>query len=131
LAVELREAVSNPDLASTDGLTGYIGDAPSCTAFQSWTPHEAHHLAYSMVLAGTGNVVVAVRVFDLYAAAVVVSREAGRYFRTSADLSKLRFLAIDSVSGKTVDTAFDEENRRMAIAMLTASRKLPPYPDPL
>ena len=93
LAVELREAICKDDLASTDGLAGYVGEAQPCTAFNFWTPHEAHHLAFASVVAR--DVIISVRIFDLYAAIVVVSREAGRYFRGAADSSKLRFLAID------------------------------------
>jgi hypothetical protein len=98
------------ELASTDRLAGYVGEAQPCTVFNFWIPHEAHHLAY--------------------AAALVVSRNPGRYIRTAADSSKLRFLAIDSVSGKTINTTYDAESRRIATAM-TAYQRLPPFPDPL
>jgi len=128
LAVELREAICNEDLASTDALAGYVGEAEPCTAFRFWTPHEAHHLAFASVVPNA--IVVAVRIFDVYAAAIAVSREPGRYVRSAADSSKLRFLAIDAVSGNTIDTTFDAESRRIAAAM-TAYRRLPPFPDPL
>ena len=128
LAVELREAICKEDLASTDELAGYVGEAEPCTAFRFWTPHEAHHLAFASIVANT--IVVAARVFDVYAGVIVVSREPSRYVRSAAASSKLRFLAIDSVSGNTIDTTFDAEIRRMAAAM-TAHRRLPPFPDPL
>jgi hypothetical protein len=128
LAVKLRKAIMDTDLASTDSLPGYVGEAEPCTAFQFWTPHEAHHLAYATFV--TNFVVIAVRVFDLYAAVITVTDEPRRYFRSAADTSKLRFLAIDSVSGKTINTTFDAESRRMAFAM-TANRRRPPFPDPL
>ena len=128
LAIELREAICKEDLASTDELVGYVGEAQPCTAFNFWTPHEAHHLAYSSVVADT--VVVAVRVFDIYAAAIVISREPGRYFQNPADTTKLRFLAIDSVSRKTINTTFDAESRRIC-ALMTAFQRVPPFFDPL
>jgi len=128
LAVELREAICKDDLASTDGLAGYIGEAQPCTAFNFWTPHEAHHLAFASVVAG--DVIISVRIFDLYAAIVVVSREASRYFQGAADSSKLRFLAIDSASGRTVDTTWDDETRRMA-TLMSAFQRVPPFLDPL
>jgi hypothetical protein len=128
LAIELREAICKEDLASTDKLAGYVGEAEPCAVFKFWTPHEAHHLAFASVVAN--SLVVAVRVFDLYAAAIVVSREPNRYVRSAADSSKLRFLAIDSVSGKTINTTYDAESRRVATAM-TTYRRLPPFPDPL
>jgi hypothetical protein len=36
-AAELRAAISKPDLASTDGVLGYVGDAQGCGAFNFWT----------------------------------------------------------------------------------------------
>jgi len=51
VAVELREAICNADLASTDTLGGYVGDAPECAVFSNWMPHPAHHLAYASVVA--------------------------------------------------------------------------------
>ncbi|MGI8570666.1 MAG: hypothetical protein ACR2KT_17270 [Methylocella sp.] len=73
---------------------------------------------------------ICVRIFDIYAAAVVVSHDPSRYVRGIIDQTKLRFLAIDSVSGRTINTTFDEESRRIAAAM-TTYRHPPPFPDPL
>jgi hypothetical protein len=115
-------------MASTDHLGGYVGTAPKCTAFRFWTPHEAHHLAYA---AGVLNqIIIAVRIFDIYAAAIPVSREPVRYFGNPADSTKLRFLAIDSVNRTTIDSTFAAERRRIA-TMMTARRRSPPFPDPL
>lgn len=132
LAAEMRAAICADDLASTDHLFGYVGDAANCTAFDFWTPHEAHHLAYASIVTmnDIANVVVCVRIFDLYAAAIVVSCDPNRYIRHHADRMKLRFLAIDSVSGQTIDTSFDGESRRLAEAM-TQHRRKPPFSDPL
>jgi HNH endonuclease len=125
-AAELRAAIIDPDLASTDGFAGYVGDAQTCAPFNDfWTPHEAHHLAYSSILGS--DVVIFVRVFDLYAAVMGVSKNAGRYFPSRA---KLRFLAIDSITGKTIDSTFADESHRLVMAM-TANRRKPPFPDPL
>lgn len=128
VAAELRAAVCSPELTSTDKIAGYVGPAEGCEAFKFWTPHEGHHLAYANVVAC--NVVISVRVFDIYSACIVVSREAGRYFRSRADGDKLRFLAIDAVSGKTIETSFRQETKRMAAAM-TACQRVPPFWDPL
>lgn len=128
LAIKIRDAINRQDPASTDDLTGCVGEAQACVAFQQWTPHEAHHLAFASVVAL--GVVISVRVFDIYAAAIIVSREPGRYFRSPADSTKLRFLAIDSVSGKTVDTSWDDEIRRMD-TLMRAFQRPPPFFDPL
>ncbi len=128
LAVELRVAICSPDLASTDKIAGYVGTAEDCDAFKVWTPHEGRHLAYANVVAG--NVMISVRIFDIYAASIVVSREASRYFQSPADAEELRFLAMDAVSGEKVETSFGQELRRIAAAM-TAFQRLPPFWDPL
>ncbi len=56
----------------------------------------------------------------------VVSQDAKRYIQTPADNRKLRFLAIDAVSGKTRESSFQEEIGRCA-----RTRRTPPYHDPL
>jgi hypothetical protein len=131
LAVELRTAICKSDIASTDGLPGYIGEASECEAFsKTWITHQAHHLAYSHVAAN--HVMIAVRIFDLYAACVPVSREATRYFGgPTADLTELRFLALDAVSGAKIETTLAEETHRMVTMMLASGTFLPPAPDPL
>jgi len=129
VAVELRTAICDPDIASTDSMVGYVGDAAGCDLFKFWVADESHHLAYGSVLPGMG-ITVCVRVFDLYAAGIVVSRDPGRYLTNGADQAKLRFFAIDAVNGHTIDTPFAEESRRLATAM-TAYGRPPPFPDPL
>ena len=130
LAIELRSAICDPDIASTDKVAGSVGVAENCDVFKNFSiPHEEHHLAYATILAGK-DVVICVRIFDIYAAAVVVSHDPSRYVSNVADLAKLRFLAIDSVIGRTINTTYDEESRRMAAAM-TTYRHLRPFPDPL
>jgi hypothetical protein len=131
LADELRKAICSPDLASMDSFAGYIGNAPDCKAFAPyWIPHPAHHLAYSQVK--ENHVMIAVRIFDLYAACVAVSRNATQYFGgPAAHPTELRFLALDAVSGKIVDTTFAEETHRMVTSMLASGTFPAPVPDPL
>jgi hypothetical protein len=129
LAVDLRTAILSADVGSTDDLAGYVGEAQGCTPLNNlWTPHKAHHLALASVVAN--QVVISARVFDIYAAGIVVSRDPGRYFSNRADAAKLRFLAIDSVSGKTLDSPFVDESRRLA-ELMSVCRRRPPFPDPL
>lgn len=129
LAAKLRAAVMSSDLDALDLYAGNIFDAKDCVAFSNyWTPHEGHHIAYSSVL--PGKIVVSVRLFDLYASVVVVSEEPSRYFQSQADMGKLKFLAIDSVSKKMIHTEFAEERHRLAM-MMTAERRKPPFADPL
>lgn len=128
LAVELRDAILNEDISSTDSLKGYVGVAESCPAFKFWTPHKAHHLAFSSVVPGA--VIVAARVFDIYAVVMPVSRDVSRYASTDADAMKVPFLVIDAATGRTIETTFDEEKHRL-VREMTKYRRTPPFPDPL
>jgi hypothetical protein len=130
LTIELRAAIRDPDSASTDKLLCYVGVAETCDVFNKyWIPHEDHHLAYATI--GTNkDVVICVRIFDIYAMVFPVSQDADRYVFQVADRAKLRFLAIDSVSGRTIDTSYDEEFIRLGREMKSYGRP-PPFPDPL
>jgi hypothetical protein len=131
LAKALNSAIRDSDIASTDKLAGYIGALNHNTdAFSKfWLPHENHHLAYASVL-GAQAVAICIRIFDIYTATVAVSNEPSRYIRDISDRDKLRFLAIDATTGKTIDTTFNEESLRIRAAMRTY-RRFPPFPDPL
>jgi hypothetical protein len=128
LAEQLRTAICANDLASTDGIPGYVGESKDCGPLEFWTPHPAHHLAYATTLLSR-QIVVAVRIFDIQAAVLAVSNEPRQYLQTPND-PKLRFLVINSVSGKMRNTSFAEEQHRLVLAM-TASGRTPPFPDPL
>lgn len=124
LAAELRTAICSEDVHSTDNLYGWVDFAPGCAAFDAfWIPHHAHHLAYSNVFAN--QYVVAVRVFDIYAAVIPVSRDLKH-----SDPEKRRFLVQDAASGKMVDTTFAEEQQRLTLRM-TELQRFPPFQDPL
>ena len=129
VADELRTAICKEDVTSMDQGFGWFGC--ECAVFNNcWTPHEAHHLAFANILADTNSILIAVRIFDILAAVVTVSKEVGRYFQKPADNAKLRFLALDSVSGKQISTTFAEEIHRV-VMMARGAGKLPPAPDPL
>jgi hypothetical protein len=128
IAEQLRTAICVPDVASTDGVPGFVGEAKDCKPLEFWTSHPAHHLAYATTLVDR-QIVVAVRIFDIWAAVLAVSNEPARYLQSPID-PKLRFLAINSVNGEMWNTSFVEEQQRLALAM-TAAGRTPPFPDPL
>lgn len=128
MSLELRHAILMDDITSSDMLPGYVGWAEPCPAFNFWIPHRAHHLAFSSVV--DGSVIVAARVFDIFAVAMPVSRNASRYVDSHADAMNLPFLAIDTANKRTVKTTLGEEQHRIAREM-TKNRRPPPFPDPL
>ncbi len=132
MAIELRSAICNPDPNSTDKINAFVGfaDPEQFRIFQSWEPHQAHHLAYASIVQPTKQVVVAIRVFDIYGALIPVSAQPERYLKSQEDTKKLRFLAIDARNKKTIDSPFAEETRRIA-ELMTKYQRFPPFADPL
>lgn len=114
-AAELRIAICKPDPDSTNGLPVWVGDAESCDAFKFWSANKTHHLAYAF--AGNDGIALAVRVFDLHAAVVWVTKDAARYLSDPDANTKLRFLAIEPVSGRMQDTPVMDELSRIAQTM--------------
>jgi hypothetical protein len=111
-AAELRSAICEPKPASTDHLDAYVGDADACDAFKLWSSDKTHHLACSTV-PGDRGIAIAVRVFDIHAAVVSVTKDAGRYLAGSDARTKLRFLSIEPVSGEMRNTPFMDEMLRI------------------
>ena len=130
LAIRIREAICNPDLSATDDLTAFVGTAEECTVINNiWKPHKEHHLAHASVSMNQ-VLVVCVRIFDIYAAVIVVSEDPALYLKDKADRAKLRFIVIDAARGLEINTSFDEESFRIARLMSERSC-LPPFDDPL
>lgn len=127
LAAQIRIAVCSEDVGATDNLYGHVDFLAGCEAVFNcfWTPHQSHHLAYSNVHFATQQYTVGVRIFDIYAAFVPVSRDTKH-----ADPSKCRFFVQDAVSGSTVDTSFAAEQHRLAQLMME-KKSIPPFADPL
>jgi hypothetical protein len=119
-AAELRAAIRKPDPASTNGLAAFVGEAENCGAFSLWSADTTSHLAFAF--AGNEGIAIAVRVFDAHAAFVWVTKDAARYLTGQNAGEKMRFLAIDPVSGKMTDTPIIDEMRRMAAATIARRR---------
>ncbi len=130
MAAQLREAVCKADFASTDEIPGYVGEASGCSAFPPWISSPTEHLA---VTSTDGKaILLAVRVFDIYAAVIPVSLDAARYLAGQEDRSKLKFLAMESTTGKLHVSTFIEEAMRLASVHLATGIPLPlPLPSPL
>lgn len=119
-AAELRITICKPDPDSTNGLPVWAGDAENCDAFKLWLADKTHHLAYAF--AGNDGIAVAVRVFDIHAAVVWVTKDAARYLPDPNANTKLRFLSIEPVSGRMQDTPVMDELLRIAQAMTEIGR---------
>jgi hypothetical protein len=121
LAAEFRKAICAPDPTSTDRLPAHVVDAEGCEAFKSWSLDKTHHLAYAWVLDDV--IAIGVRVFNIYAAVVTVTRNTAQYIGATENAStKLRFLVIDPSTGKMRNTSVMDEISRMALVMITPSK---------
>ena len=117
LAAELRTAICSSDLTSTDQLPAHVLDAGDCEAFKLWPPDQTRHLAYAWTMGDT--IAISVRVFDIYAAVVTVTRHSARYIEVAnAAGKKLRFLTIEPSSGTMRNTSVMAEISRMSLAMI-------------
>jgi HNH endonuclease len=127
LAVEIRTAVCSDDVGACDNLCGNTDFLAACEPpfNKFWIPNQSHHLAYSNVHSETKQVAVAVRIFDIYAAIVPVSKDPKH-----GDFAKCGFLAQDAVTGKMVSTPFAVEQSRL-VQMMMERKSEPPFPDPL
>ena len=117
------------DADSTDGIPGFIGPNEDCAAFNTfWNPHPAHHLAYAVPL--PGQIMVCVRVFDVFAAAVPVTENPLRYLGGDDALERFRFLVLDALSPKRHESSYADEQKRLA-ALMKAAQRFPSFDDPL
>jgi hypothetical protein len=113
-AAELREAICAENPRSTDALPGTIGDASECGAFDLWSADKVHHIAFTKAIPENRSIIVAVRVFDIFAAVIQVTRDAHQYISGHDAASKLRFLAIEPASGNMSDVTLMQEFMRIA-----------------
>ena len=122
-AADIRTALLTPDPASTDRLPAAVMDASECGAFRLWDVGENHHLAYAWC--SSEGIAIAIRVFDIHAAVVWVSRDAAHYLSGDDPDAKLRFLDIDPISRTMRDRAMKDEFARLA-SLMVAKRRTPP-----
>ena len=111
-AAELRDAVCADDPNSTDKLPAYVADAEGFEAFKLWPASETEHLAYAF--ACNDGIAIAVRVFNIHAAFVWVTKETARFLSGQSANQKLRFIRIDALSGKMLDIPMMNEFGRIA-----------------
>ena len=115
-AAELRSAICAEDPNSTDNLPAYVADATDFGAFKLWPASETEHLAYAFV--GNDGIAIAVRVFNIHAAFVWVTKEAPRFLSDQNAGQKLRFIRMDALSGKMLDIPVMDEYGRISAKMV-------------
>jgi hypothetical protein len=111
-AAELRSAICSDDPSSTDTLAAYVADAEGFEAFKLWPASETEHLAFAF--ASDDGIAIAVRVFNIHAAFVWVTKETARFLSNQNIGYKLRFIRMDSISGDMQDTPVAHELERIA-----------------
>ena len=112
-AAELRAAIGDPAIDSTDDIPGYIGTADECGAFKLWSADKLHHLGLANPVDHNNGIAIAVRIFNIYAAVVLVTKDDRKYLTGRDGHSRLRFLAIEPVSGNMADVPLMQEFRRI------------------
>ena len=81
-----------------------------------WSNNKNLHIACATLC--QGKVVICLKIFDIFYAALVVSDTADKYLTMGLSDPKLRFLAIDPVAGAYAESSFIEEMGRIASIMI-------------
>jgi hypothetical protein len=111
-ATELRNAIFATDPNSTDKLPAYISNAEGFEAFKMWPQSETEHLAYAFV--NDDGIAIAIRLFNIHAAFVWVTKLQERYISEVGADQKIRFMRINALSGKILNIPLTEEFGRIA-----------------
>jgi len=91
-----------------------------------WSDNENLHIACATLC--QGKIVIYLKVFNIFYAALVVTDAAHKYLTMGLSDSKLRFLAIDPVAGAYAESSLIEEMGRIASIMLgRAPNPAPPH----
>lgn len=117
-AAELRDVIHSADPNSTDKLPAYVADAEGFEAFKLWPSNETEHLAYAF--AGDDGIAIAVRVFNIHAAFVWVTKDPTRYLSGRDAGQRLRFLCMDAITGQKRDVPMMDELARIAAAIVVS-----------
>ncbi len=125
-AADLRNAICSDDPSSMDKLPAYVADAEGFEAFKLWPASETEHLAYAFV--GDDGIAIAVRVFNIHAAFVWVTKETARFLSGQNTGQKLRFIRMDALSGKMLDIPVMDEFGRIAAEIVANAHAGTPKP---
>ena len=85
-----------------------------------WSEHTNKHLAFASAV--NGGVTVAVRIFNVHAALIEVTKDASLYLTGAAPQNKLRFLTIEPSTGVLKDVPLAEEIGRIALTLIDHAR---------
>lgn len=129
LAARLRRAILSVEPGSLDNVILSVGVPEELRILSAfWLPCGSHHLACSFSFGG--QLIIAIRIFDVLAAAIRVSEDFTCNLADQSGLDRLRFLNIDTERKRTVDCSAAEEFRRLGQLMSLHGRS-PPFQDPL
>jgi len=114
-AEKLRNAVCANDPSSTDKLSAHVTNAEGFAAFKLWPANETEHLAYAIVV--DDGIGIAVRVFNIHASFVWVTKKPKRFLSEKNANQRLRFIRMNAVEKKKQDIPMIDELRRIALEM--------------
>ena len=101
----------DPDLPMEGTVTSDI-----IPPLEMWSPNKNYHIAYASPV--SDHIGISIKIFDVFYAVLFVSKNAGRYIPKGINDEKLRFLVIDPVTQRMLETSFIDEMGRIARAMI-------------
>jgi hypothetical protein len=99
----------DPDLPMEGTVTGDI-----IPPLEMWSPNRNYHIAYANVM--SDHIGISVKIFAVFYAILFVSKNASRYISKGINDEKLRFLVIDPVTQRMLESSFIDEMGRIARA---------------
>ena len=123
LAEKMRTAILKNDPASTDILLGGVKEFDQNGVFKFWKTVESRHIIFAH--RNEIGIFIAIRIFDLFEAFILVTENPDLYVPLLPDQEKLRFIIIDAVTKETVNTSFSQEKSRVILAMIGTGRTIP------
>lgn len=125
IANKIRLGIFSSNAEAFDGHLTVGTDAKNIFC-SNWKIDRRHHIVFCLPVAGIN--IIGIRLFDVIFAIVQICIVPKNNFEKVDREGK--FLVADAVNGKTVETTYVLEARRLA-KLMSLTRSLPPFPDPL
>jgi hypothetical protein len=110
MAAKLRDVILSRSDEQTAGVRGTIEIGCDMVPVRFWAQEKDCHVAYNSVVAN--DIAVRLKIFDVFAAVVIVSGQKDRYVGGQFDENVMRFISLDAVSGAIRQCSFIEEMGR-------------------
>ena len=125
MAIRIRDVILGHESEESAKLRGTITIGPDFDPVKFWAEEKNSHIAYSSIL--RSDLLIVLKIFDIFSAVIVVSEENSRYIRNPFEQEKIRFLKLDPVLGGKTESSFHEESARLMETTFGIKRRPDPH----